>query len=100
MPHFLVQYWDKPGSGEIRAPNRDAHVAYRRGLGSALVLAGPLFQDFDGAPAVGTVVILEAPDKAAATATAKEDPYYKAGVFKDMQVYAHRILALNPPAKA
>jgi len=100
MPQFLVQYWDKPGSGEIRAPNRDSHIAYRRALGTALVLAGPLFDDFDGAPAIGTVVIIEAPDKASATKTALEDPYYKAGVFKDVKVYAHRILVLNPPPKA
>jgi uncharacterized protein len=99
MPHFLVQYWDKPGSGEIRAPNRDAHIAYRRALGPALVLAGPLFDDFDGAPAVGTVVILDAKDKAEATGIALEDPYYIAGVFKDVKVFAHRILVINPPPR-
>lgn len=98
MPHFLVQYWDKPGSGEVRAPNRDAHIAYRRALGEKLVLAGPLFTDFDGSPAAGTMVILDADDKAEATAIARDDPYYKAGVFKDMQVFGHKILVLNPPA--
>ena len=97
MPHFLVQYWDKPGSGEVRAPNRDAHIAYRRALGAKLVLAGPMFEDFNDTPAVGTLVILDAPDKATATKTALEDPYYKAGVFKDVKVFAHRILVLNPP---
>jgi uncharacterized protein YciI len=97
MPHFLVQYWDKPGSAELRPPNRDAHIAYRRGLGAKLVLAGPLFEDFDGKPAVGTMVIIDAENKDEAGAIAREDPYYKAGVFKDMQVFAHRILVLNPP---
>ena len=99
MPHFLVQYFDKPGSGDIRNANRDAHIAYRRALGTSLILAGPLFDDFDGAPALGTTVIIEAKDKADATRIAFDDPYYKAGVFKDVKVYAHRILVLNPPPK-
>src|SRR5262249_54365327 len=99
MPHFMVQYWDKPHSGDLRNANRDAHIAYRRGLGAALVLAGPLFDDFDGAPALGTVVILDAADKAAAIKTAFDDPYHKAGVFRDVQVFAHRMLVLNPPPK-
>jgi uncharacterized protein YciI len=98
MAHFLVQYWDKPGSGELRAPNRDAHITYRRSLGAKLVLAGPLFDDFDGKPAIGTMVILDAASKADADEIARQDPYYKAGVFKDMQVLAHRILVLNPPS--
>jgi len=100
MPHFMVQYWDKPGSGPLRAPNREAHIAYRIALGPKLVLAGPLFDDFNDAPPLGTVVILDAPNKAEAKRVALEDPYYKAGVFERVDVYAHRILALNPPPKS
>jgi uncharacterized protein YciI len=100
MPHFVVEYFDRPGSGEIRTANRDAHIAYRRALGPALVLAGPLFEDFDGAPAKGSLVILEAADKAEATEIAHSDPYAQAGVFDKVRVFAHRILVLNPPAKA
>jgi uncharacterized protein len=99
MPHFVVEYFDRPGSGEVRAANREAHIAYRRALGPALVLAGPLFDDFDGAPAKGSLVILEAKDKAEAEATARQDPYAEAGSFEQIRVFAHRILVLNPPAK-
>ena len=99
MPHFLVQYWDKAGSGPLRAPNREAHIAYRVALGPKLVLAGPLFDDFNDAPPLGTVVVIEALNKAEAKRIALEDPYYKAGVFERVDVYAHRILALNPPPK-
>lgn len=98
MPHFVVEYFDRPGSGEVRAANRDAHIAYRRALGPALVLAGPLFDDFDGAPAKGSLVILEAADKADAEAIARRDPYAQAGVFDEIRIFAHRILVLNPPA--
>jgi uncharacterized protein YciI len=97
MPHFVVEYFDKPGSGEVRAANRQAHIDYRIGLGAALVLAGPLFDDFDGAPARGSLVILEASDKAEAERIAHEDPYARAGVFSEIRVFAHRILVLHPP---
>ena len=99
MPHFMVQYWDRSGSGPLRAPNREAHIAYRVALGPKLVLAGPLFDDFNDAPPLGTVVIIDAPTKAEAKRVALEDPYYKAGVFERVDIYAHRILALNPPPK-
>ena len=97
MPHFVVEYFDRPGSGEVRTANRDKHIAYRRELGKRLVLAGPLFEDFDGSPAKGSMVILEAADKAEATRIAHADPYAEAGVFDDIRVFAHRILVLNPP---
>jgi uncharacterized protein YciI len=100
MPHFVVEYFDRPGSGEIRAAHRGDHIQYRIDLGQALVLAGPLFDDFDGAPAKGSIVILEAKDKADATEIAHRDPYARAGVFEDIRVFAHRILVLNPPAPA
>jgi uncharacterized protein YciI len=100
MPNFVVEYFDRSGSGEIRAANREAHIQYRRDLGPALVLAGPLFDDFDGAPAKGSLVILDAKDKADATEIAHRDPYATAGVFSEIRIFAHRILVLNPPPKA
>lgn len=99
MPHFVVEYFDQPDSGEVRAANRQAHIQYRVDLGSRLVLAGPLFDDFDGAPAKGSLVILEAKDKAEATEIAHRDPYAQAGAFQEVRVFAHRILVLNPPPK-
>ena len=100
MPHFVVEYFDRPGSGEVRAANRQAHIAYRVELGQRLVLAGPLFEDFDGSPAKGSLVILEASGKAEATEVAHADPYAQAGAFDEIRVFAHRILVLNPPEQA
>ena len=97
MPHFVVEYFDRPGSGEVRAANRQAHIAYRVELGKRLVLAGPLFEDFDGSAAKGSLVILEAADKAEAAKIAHADPYAEAGAFQEIRVFAHRILVLNPP---
>ena len=100
MPHFVVEYFDRPDSGPIRAAHRDDHIRYRIALGPALVLAGPLFDDFDGAPAKGSLVILEASDKAQAAEIAHRDPYAKAGAFGEIRIFAHRILVLNPPPPA
>ena len=99
MPHFVVEYFDRPGSGEVRAANRQAHIAYRVELGTRLVLAGPLFEDFDGSVAKGSLVILEAKDKAEAAEIAHRDPYASAGAFEEIRIFAHRILVLNPPEK-
>ena len=99
MPHFVVEYVDGPGSAEIRSLHRPAHIQYRIELGRALVLAGPLFDDFDGQPAKGSLVILEARDKAEATEIAHRDPYVVAGAFAEVRILAHRILVLNPPRK-
>jgi len=99
MPHFVVEYFDRPGSGEVRAAHRQAHIAYRVDLGKRLVLAGPLFEDFDGSPAKGSLVILEAADKAEAIQVAHADPYARAGAFEEIRAFAHRILVLNPPEK-
>jgi uncharacterized protein YciI len=100
MPHFVVQYLDRPGASEARARLREAHIAYRKGLGAAMVLAGPLFDDMDGSPTIGSLVIIEALDKAMATRIASADPYVDAGVFREVRVFGYRIAALNPPSGA
>ena len=44
MAHFLVEYSDI-GTAEARAQHRGEHVAYRKGIGDALRLAGPILDD-------------------------------------------------------
>jgi len=94
MSHFLVEYREI-GSAEIREANRGAHIAYRKALGDALALAGPLLGD-DGQP-VGSVVILAAADRAEAEAIAARDPFVASGVLALASVRGYRIAAMNPP---
>lgn len=94
MPHFLVEYREL-GNPEARVSLRPSHVAYRKGLGSTMVLAGPLLSDDD--KPVGSVVIVEAGDQTAAEETAAADPYVGAGVMECISVRKYRIAAIKPP---
>lgn len=94
MPHYLVEYREL-GNAEGREALRGEHVAYRKGLGSGMALAGPLL-DEDDRPA-GSVVIIEAADLAAAQGLAQADPYVAGGVLECLTVRRYRIAAMKPP---
>ena len=76
---FALMAHDKPGALEIRKGNRDDHLAY---IDSTRVVsqAGPLLDDDGGM--VGSLVILDVADMAAARVWANNDPYAKAGLFE------------------
>ena len=94
MVHFLVEYRDLANASG-RENKRPDHIAYRKGLGLRMPLAGPLLDD-DARP-IGSVVIIEADDRAAAQALASADPYVAAGVLELVSVRGFRIAALKPP---
>jgi len=81
---FLCQ--DKPGALQVRLDTRPAHIEFLDGLNSAgkLAFAGP-FLDADGKPN-GSLVVVEAPDLAAAQALSAADPYAKAGLFESVEI--------------
>jgi uncharacterized protein YciI len=83
MPHFLLTCLDRPDGLERRMGARPAHLEYVQG--SALVkLAGP-FMSPDGGM-IGSMLIIEAPDLAAAKAFSDADPYVAAGVFASVEI--------------
>ena len=95
MAHFLVEYREL-GNEAARDSRRSDHIAYRRGLGADMALAGPLL-DEDDKP-VGSVVIVQAADRAAADEIANADPYVATGVLELVSVRRYRIAAMKPPA--
>lgn len=78
---------DKPGAIELRKANRDAHLGYLAETG-IVRLAGPLLDDAGGM--VGSMLAIEAADRAAAEAFAAADPYAKAGLFASVEIMAWR----------
>ena len=90
---FAAYYLDRDDAGDIRQKFRDAHIAYRKGLGLRLLMAGPLLSDA-GAP-VGSLILLEAEDHSAAAGIANADPYVEAGLFKSVVVHGYRVMAMN-----
>jgi uncharacterized protein YciI len=94
MPHFLVEYIDV-GASRAREQHRSEHIAYRKGLGGAMCLAGPILDD--AGAAIGSLVILQADNRAAAQLLATRDPYVAAGVLELSSVRGYRIAAMKVP---
>lgn len=77
---FLIHCLDRPGGAALRAATYDAHRAWLRGADVDLKLSGPILGE-DGEARIGSVFILEAPDRAAAEAFHRADPFARAGLF-------------------
>ena len=74
---------DKAGALQTRLDNRPAHVDYLKETG-VVSQAGPLLND-DG-DMIGSLVVLEVEDMAAAQSWADNDPYAKAGLFENVEL--------------
>ncbi len=88
---------DKPNSVDLRMKERPGHIDYLNGLGDRLKAAGP-FTDEAGSP-IGSLVIVEANDRAGAEEVAKSDPYAKAGLFAGVEIRAWKWGLKNPEDK-
>lgn len=72
---------DKPGALNIRTENRPAHLEYLKSA-DLVAQAGPLLDDDGGM--IGSLIVLDVPDMAAARDWAANDPYAKAGLFAEV----------------
>jgi uncharacterized protein len=82
---FVLHCIDKAGDGSLRMANREAHLAFLKANADAVRLGGPFLSD-DGSRMVGSMLVIEAEDLAAAKAWAAGDPYAKAGVFENVDI--------------
>ena len=78
--YFSIIRLDKPASEAIRLANRQTHLDYLKGFADRVLVAGPLLSD-DGAHMIGSLVIVDFPDRRAVDDFAGDDPYTKAGLF-------------------
>ncbi len=88
MPLYVISFMDKPGMLEKRMAARESHLAYLAQHPDAYKMGGP-FLDADG-KMIGSMLVVEAPDEAAARALADNDPYKAAGLFDEWEVRAWR----------
>lgn len=88
MPLFALHALDRPGALTMRLEHYAAHRAF---LEEApvhqieIVMSGPL-QSEDGELVVGSLFILEAPDRQAVEGFAKADPFAVSGVWGDLHI--------------
>ena len=95
---FVIYALDKPGSGAIRAANRDAHrkrlVEHDHKL--KVVSAGPMLDAADAM--IGSLIIVEAASLGLVEAYLEGDPYQRAGLFASVDVRPFRWSIGGPAA--
>lgn len=82
---FAVLFTDKPGHGNLRAENLDAHIRWVAERRESVLVAGSLRVD-PGAVPKGGLWIVEVPSKAAVLDLMKSDPFYICGLRQDIEV--------------
>ncbi len=80
---FVLHALDKPDSAHIRAETRPAHLEFMGGYN--LAVAGPLLDDLGNM--IGSMIVLDVEDRAAAQAFVDGDPYGKAGLFESVNLH-------------
>lgn len=93
MP-YAIQFLDKPGSADLRAGTRPAHIAYLDAQ-KHLILAGGALIDDDGMGGHGGIILLDTDDRAVAEQFVKNDPYQQAGLFATVTVTRWRKAFFN-----
>ena len=90
MPYFAIHCIDKPDAGALRSATRPAHLAYLDGQNERgrIYTCGPLLSE-SGEP-IGSLLIVEVPDRRAAYDFAAHDPYAEAGLFASVAVTSWR----------
>ena len=87
---FAIVCADRPGALETRMSNRPQHLEWLESHVAELVSAGAVL-DTEGKPC-GSLLVIEAADRAAAEAFAAADPYARAGLFESTVIRPHRLV--------
>lgn len=82
---FALTCLDRPDAGTLRPDTRPAHLEFLKSRLGDIQFAGPLLAD-DGETVIGSLLILDVANKAAAEDFAASDPYAQAGLFADVTV--------------
>ena len=85
---FAIICTDRPGGLDLRLATRPTHLDYLTMYAQRIVHGGPTL-DSDGRPC-GSLLIIEAEDRAAAEGFASSDPYAKAGLFESTVIRPFR----------
>ncbi len=87
---FALINTDRPGSLDLRLATRPQHLAYLEREVERVASGGALL-DPEGKPC-GSVLVIEAADRAEAEAFAAADPYAKAGLFESTLIRPFRLV--------
>jgi hypothetical protein len=85
---FSVFTLDKANSADKRKSVHGEHVAHlkkAKDYGVTITVGGPLMSD-DGTSAIGSLMVLEAPDRASAEKFNTADPFHRNGVWGKVEI--------------
>ena len=82
---FAIHMIDRPESAELRADTTDAHREFVGQHLDAMYLGGPLLAD-DERTIVGSLIVMDFPNRPAAEAFIADEPYYAAGLFESVMI--------------
>jgi uncharacterized protein YciI len=87
---FVIHALDRAGALPVRQANYDAHKAFlsdTSAYGVRIVMSGPLVAD-DGQTMIGSLFLIEAPDRSAVEAFHHADPFHAAGIWEKVAITA------------
>ena len=82
---FILQCTDRAGSQALRAQARMPHLDFVAANATVFRFGGPLIGD-DGR-VLGSLMILELPDRTALERHMRADPFFSAGLFQTVSVW-------------
>jgi len=94
---YIIYQEDREGGEAIRTAAKESHLAYLDRHRDILVLGGALLAE-DGVKRLGSCLIVNVPDRAAAEAFSAKEPFRKAGLFKSVKITRMRRGQWNPAA--
>jgi uncharacterized protein YciI len=83
--HWLIKCRSKPDTDALRLATIDAHRRFLDGYPEVTWYSGPIFTD-DNKNAIGSLRLIEFPDRGAALAYIHADPYTQAGLFEAIMI--------------
>ena len=84
---FAFHLLDRPDAGALRQQMRPQHKAYLAQVADLIALAGPLLAD-DCTTMVGSLLVIDFPDRASALQWQAQEPFTRAGVYASVAVHA------------
>jgi uncharacterized protein YciI len=85
---FSVFTLDSPDATDKRKAAHGAHVAHLKkamDYGVTITVGGPLVSD-DGSTSIGSLMVLDAPDRATAEKFNRADPFHQNGVWGKVEI--------------
>ncbi len=86
---YLIHAIDKPNVGKLRDELRAEHESYQASVSGLYITRGPLM-DNDGEQQVGSLMIIDVPDLAAAKEFWDKEPFNYGGLFEKVEFYGWR----------